>query len=118
LEHPLFGCPGCGGRLRLSGGRARVVQQVDVEPAKLTVQQHTCPESWYVRCEPSYQADLPEHIAKGGLVGPLLTTLIAYLKGFCRASSSTIRTYVASRGSRCLLPPEFAADSNGCRRAA
>src|SRR5437588_8397063 len=33
FEHPLFDCPCCGGPLRLSGARARVVQQVDVEPA-------------------------------------------------------------------------------------
>src|SRR5947209_17250490 len=94
FEHPLFDCPCCGGPLRLSGARARVVQQVDVEPAQLTVQQHTCPEYWCGRCEHSYKADLPEPIAKGGLVGPRLTTLIAYLKGFCHASYSTIRKYL------------------------
>src|ERR1700724_2370832 len=42
FEHPLSGCPCCGGRLRRNGSLARVVQQVDVEPAKLTIQQHTC----------------------------------------------------------------------------
>jgi transposase len=92
--HPLSGCPCCGGELRPSGCLPRVVQQVDLEPAKLHVQQHTCPEYWCVRCAKSYQADLPEHIAKGGLVGPRLTTLIAYLKGFCHASYSTIRKYL------------------------
>src|SRR5437588_2727268 len=44
FEHPLQGCPCCGGPLQLNGGLATVVQQVDIEPAKLTVQQHTCPE--------------------------------------------------------------------------
>ena len=38
------------------------------------------------------KAALPEHIEKGGLVGPNLTTLIAYLKGGCHASFATIRT--------------------------
>src|SRR5258708_21726516 len=87
--HPLSGCPCCRGQLRLNGGLALVVQQVDAEPPKLTIQQHTCPEYWCVHCEKSYKAALPEHIAKGGLVGPWLTTLIAYLKGFCHASFST-----------------------------
>ena len=94
FDHPLHGCPCCGGRLRLNGGLALVVQQVDLVPAKLTIQQHTCPEYWCVRCEKSYKADLPEHIVKGGLVGPRLTTLIAYLKGFCHASFSTIRKFL------------------------
>ena len=94
FEHPLPGCPCCGGQLRLNGGLALIVQQVDVEPAKLTVQQHTCPEYWCVHCERSYKAALPEHIAVGGLVGPRLTTLIAYLKGFCHASFSTVRKFL------------------------
>jgi hypothetical protein len=33
-------------------------------------------------------------IEQGGLVGPRLTTLIAYLKGVCHASYSTIRKYL------------------------
>jgi transposase len=81
LEHPLHGCPCWGGPLRLNGGLARVVQQVDVEPARLTVQQHTCPEYGCAHCEKCYQAALPQPIARGGLVGPRRTTLIAYLKG-------------------------------------
>jgi transposase len=94
FDHPLQGCPCCGGQLRLNGGLALVVQQVDVEPAKLTVEQHTCPEYWCVHCEKSYKAALPEHIAIGGLVGLRLTTLIAYLKGFCHASFSTVRKFL------------------------
>jgi transposase len=94
FDHPLSDCPCCGGRLRLNGGVAVVVQQVDVEPARLTVQEHTCPEYWCVRCQRAYKADLPRHIVKGGLVGPRLTTLIAYLKGFCHASFSTIRKFL------------------------
>src|SRR5262249_23469463 len=76
FDHTLSGCPCCGGRLRRNGAVALVVQQVDVEPAKLTVQEHTCPEYWCVRCHRAYKADLPQYIARGGLVGPRLTTLI------------------------------------------
>src|SRR4051812_25628513 len=63
FEHALHGCPCCGGQLRLNGGLAKVVQQVDLQPARLTVEQHTCPEYWCARCERSYKADVPEHIA-------------------------------------------------------
>jgi transposase len=94
FEHPLHSCPCCGGQLRLNGGLALVVQQVDVEPAKLTIQQHTCPEYWCVHCEKSYKAALPKHITIGGMAGPRLTTLIAYLKGFCHASFSTVRKFL------------------------
>jgi transposase len=94
FEHTLPGCPCCGGQLRLNGGLARVVQQVDAQPPRLTIEQHTFPEYWCAHCEKSYWAAPPEHVAKGGLVGPWLTTLIAYLKGFCHASYSTIRKFL------------------------
>jgi transposase len=94
LVHPLPGCPCCGGPLRLNGQEALIVQQVDLEPAKLTIEQHTCPEYWCVNCENHYKAALPERLVKGGLVGPRLTTLIAYLKGFCHASFSTVRLFL------------------------
>lgn len=94
FDHPLDGCPCCGGLLSLNGGIALVVQQIDLVPAKVTVEQHTCPEYWCINCERSYKAVLPKHIAVGGLVGPRLTTLIAYLKGFCHASFSTVRKFL------------------------
>jgi transposase len=94
LVHPLQGCPCCGGLLCRNGQEALVVQQVDLQPAKLTVEQHTCPEYWCAGCERSYKAGLPRHVTRGGLVGPRLTTLIAYLKGFCHASYSTVRLFL------------------------
>ncbi len=106
-ELPLHGCPCCGGALQRHGGLGRVVQQIDVEPAKLTVAQHSCPEYWCRHCQRFCQAALPEHVATGGLVGPRLTTLIAYLKGFCHASFSTVRLFlrdvVGVTISRCQL---------------
>ena len=36
----------------------------------------------------------PQSIERGGLAGPRLTTVIAYLKGVCHASFSTIRRFV------------------------
>jgi transposase len=41
-----------------------------------------------------HQAPLPPGIGRGGLVGPTLTTLIAYLKGACHASFSTVRKFL------------------------
>jgi transposase len=93
-EHPLQVCPGCGGALRRNGPLVRVVQQVDITTPPLSIEQHTSPEYWCARCQKAYKAPLPLHIAKGGLVGPQLTALIAYLKGACHASFSTIRTFL------------------------
>jgi transposase len=93
-EHRLRGCPGCGGRLRRNGGLARIVQQVDVGQPPLAVEQHTCPEYWCARCGRAYKAAPPAHVEKGGLLGPRLTTLVAYLKGVCHASFSTVRKFL------------------------
>ena len=93
-EHALDACPCCGGKLRLSGALPQVVQQVDILPARLTVEQHTCPEYWCGQCQKAFKAPLPLHVEKGGLVGPRLTALIAYMKGVCHASFSTVRKYL------------------------
>lgn len=52
----------------------------------MRIEQHTCPEYWCVNCVKAFTADLPSPIETGGLVGPRLTTLIAYLKGVCQRS--------------------------------
>jgi transposase len=93
-EHVLDACPGCGGRLRRNGHFARVVQQIDIEQSPLTIEQHTSPEYWCGRCQRAFKAPLPAVIEKGGLVGPQLTALIAYLKGACHASFSTTRRFL------------------------
>jgi transposase len=92
--HPLDACPCCGGPLRRNGEIAYVVQQIDIEQPSLLIEQHTSPEYWCVHCERSYKASMPLHIARGGLVGPKLTALIAYMKGPCHASYSTVRTFL------------------------
>jgi transposase len=94
-EHTLSVCPCCGGPLHRNGPLARVVQQVDIEKPPLVIQQHTSPEYWCDRCVRGYKAPMPLPINKGGLVGPELTTLIAFMKGVCHASFSTIRTFLA-----------------------
>jgi transposase len=93
-EHTLDVCPCCGGPLRRNAHVARVVQQVDVEKPPLVIEQHTSPEYWCDRCARGYKAPMPPHIERGGLAGPELTALIAFMKGACHASFSTIRTFL------------------------
>jgi transposase len=93
-EHTLEACPCCGGPLRRNSHFASVVQQVDIAKPPLTVEQHTSPELWCDLCQKPYKAPMPEHIAKGGLLGLELTALIAFMKGACHASFSTIRVFL------------------------
>jgi transposase len=93
-RHTLQSCPCCGGGLSRNGDLATVVQQIEICRPPLTIEQHTCPEYWCASCRRSFKAPLPLHIQKGGLVGPQLTALIAYMKGACHASYSTIRTFL------------------------
>jgi transposase len=93
--HTLDACPDCGGRLRQSINQQRVVQQMDIElPPPLVVEEHSCPQYWCDHCAKPCWAPLPLPIQRGGLVGPQLIALIAYMKGFCHASFSTIRKYL------------------------
>ena len=92
--HTLDRCPCCAGVLRRNAHFAKRVQQVDLGPPSLTVQEHTSPEYWCGQCQKGYYACMPSHIERGGLVGPRLTALIAYLKGVCHASFSTVRLFL------------------------
>jgi transposase len=92
--HTLDRCPCCAGSLRRNAHFARVVQQVDLGPPPLTVEEHTSPEYWCGHCQKGYYAPMPRPIETGGLVGPRLTALIAYLKGVCHASFSTVRLFL------------------------
>jgi transposase len=94
FEHTLDGCPCCGGSLRRNAHLVKLVQQVDFGPPPLTVEEHVSPEYWCGHCQRSFNAPMPRHIEKGGLVGPRLTALVAYLKGACHASFSTVRKFL------------------------
>jgi transposase len=92
--HELKTCPDCGGVVQRNGSLKRVVQQVDIRAMPLWIEEHTCPEYWCDRCRQPCWAPLPLAIERGGLVGPNLTALIAFMKGFCHASFSTTRQFL------------------------
>jgi transposase len=110
VAHTLDACPDCGGKLRRNGHCQRVMQQLDIQEVPLTVEEHTCPEYWCNHCRKPCWAPLPLSIERGGLVGPSLTALIAFMKGFCHASFSTIRKFLRdvvgvsiARGTLCKI---------------
>jgi transposase len=95
FDHRLDSCPACGLDLQPALTIApRVVQQVDVRDMPLAIEEHRSHPGWCPRCQKMYEAPFPPGIARGGLVGPSLTTLIAYLKGACHASFSTVRKFL------------------------
>jgi transposase len=87
-------CPQCGHGLQVSEWSPRVVQQIDIQSVPIHVEEHRGLAGWCPQCRKVHYGALPPGIDKGGLVGPRLTTLIAYLKGVCHASYSTIRKFL------------------------
>src|SRR4051794_40674367 len=95
FDHRLDACPSCGHALRPALTiPPRLVQQVDVREVPPSIQEHRSHPGWCPRCQVMHEAPLPPGIRRGGLVGPSLTTWIAYLKGACHASYSTVRKFL------------------------
>src|SRR5262245_50104584 len=93
-EYRLEHCPGCGQDLLPADALARVVQQLDVLRVPLTVEEHRSVPGFCPHCQKVHWPALPPTVEHGGLVGPRLTALIAYLKGACHASYATVRKFV------------------------
>jgi transposase len=87
-------CPDCGHGLRPAAGDVRVVQQIEVPEVPIRIEEHRSHPGWCPHCRKVHYAPLPAVVASGGLAGPRLTALIAYLKGACHASYSTIRQFL------------------------
>jgi transposase len=92
--HYYTGCPCCGGTLVDTDEPKKVLQQVELKPISIVVQEHQrsaqrCTDCGKVHCIP-----WPEDLKKAGLVGPRLTALVAFLKSACHMSFSSIRKYL------------------------
>jgi transposase len=95
FDHHIDHCPECGHGLETPLlSEPRVTQQVDINEVPLSIREHRSHCGWCPTCQKLYEAPMPIGVKRGGLVGPKLTTQIAYLKGVCHASFSTIRKYV------------------------
>lgn len=94
LDHGLDDCPCCGGKLILLKDQAGpVVQQLEVKQA-VEATEHRGLMYWCTQCQEPVTAPLPAEVVAGGLCGPRLTALVAFLKGFCHCSFSTIRKFL------------------------
>ena len=94
VPYTLDCCPDCGGKLRPFEHPAEVLQQVEIAAAPTIVTEHRASAYWCPRCQALHCAPLPETVEKAGLFGPRLTALVAFMKGVCHASFSTIRKFL------------------------
>ena len=94
FEYTLDCCPDCGHTVEPFPEAPRIVQQMDLRLLPVVVQEHRGHAVWCPVCLKKHHAPLPAAVEAGGLVGPGLTTLIAYLKGVCHASFSTVRKFL------------------------
>ena len=93
-EYSLDACPDCGGALKEAPAAPRVIQQAEIPETPIHVEEHRGLALLCGKCRKVHYTPLPEEVVRAGLVGPRLTALIAYLKGPCHASFSTIRKFL------------------------
>ncbi len=90
VSYTLDGCPDCGGKLRLFERPAKILQQVEIVAKPTIVTEHRELAYWCPHCEKLHNTAWPKAVEKAGLFGPRLTALVAFMKGVCHASISTI----------------------------
>jgi transposase len=94
VSYTLDCCPDCGGKLKPFERLADFLQQVEIAAAAAAVTEHRVLGYWCPHCRKYHSASLPKAVETAGLLGPRLTTLVAYLKGVCHASYTTIRKFL------------------------
>jgi transposase len=94
VPYTLDCCPDCGGKLQQFDRPADVLQQVEIAAVPTVVTEHRVLGYWCPRCHKYHSALLPKAVEAAGLFGARLTALVAYLKGVCHASFSTIRKFL------------------------
>jgi len=94
VPYTLECCPDCGGTLRPFQRPDNVLQQVEIPETPTIVTEHQGLAYWCPHCQKLHCAPLPEAVVKAGLFGPRLTALVAFMKGVCHASFSTIRKFL------------------------
>lgn len=87
-------CPCCGGELFDTDVPDKVLQQVEIEEVPIRIEEHRRTTQKCVDCDKVHCPEWPEDLKRAGLVGPRLTTLIAYLKSAGHMSFSSIRKYL------------------------
>ncbi len=93
-QYTLSSCPKCCGLLNPAEHAPKVIQQVEIIEVPIQIAEHRGLAFWCPTCQAIHYAPFPSGVAEGGLFGPRLTALVAYMKGACHASFSTIRKFL------------------------
>jgi transposase len=96
FEYMLPECPDCHGPVVPSKLPPKIVQHIELPlPAEMVrVVEFRSQACWCRKCKQVHYAPVDAATRAAGLVGPRLTALIAYLKGACHCSYSTIRKFI------------------------
>jgi transposase len=94
-DHTLACCPTCGCRLRHSSHAPHVVQHVELVGRRFEITEHATAWFWCPRCGVHQRAELPAVVEACGLFGPRMRAFVAYLKGACHMSYTTIQSFLA-----------------------
>ena len=94
FDYRLTACPDCGGPVEPTDEKPRVIQQVELVTTPIEISEHRGEACRCLRCGKSHTAPVDDDVRRAGLLGPRLTALVAYLKGRCHCSFSTIRKFL------------------------
>lgn len=94
FDYTLTACPDCGGPVQPTGDEPAKVQQVELKSVPVEITEHRGQACWCKRCQKTYRAPIDDAVRKAGLAGPRLTALVAFLKGGCHCSFTTIRKFL------------------------
>lgn len=92
--HILTNCPDCNAEVIVTDGPLRITQQIEIVKKPLIRHEHQSFPVWCEKCQKIHYKQLPPDVVREGLVKTHLTALIAYMKGVCHASFSTIRKFI------------------------
>jgi transposase len=88
-------CPRTGGRLRRADLPPKTMQQIGLVDRPFVVTEHRAYAYRCEGCNAVHWAPFPAEVRAGGLLDARATAFVAFLKGACHASYSTIRTFFA-----------------------
>jgi transposase len=95
VDHTMTECPCCAGRVEPRGEPTATMQSVELVERPFVITQHEAKNAWCPNCRTLHQGRVPGAVRAQGLFGPRLTATVAYLKGGCHASYSTIQTFLS-----------------------
>jgi transposase len=94
VEYSLSECPDCGGPTTPLDLPPRSVQQAEIVAKPIRISEHRAAACFCARCRKTHYAAIPAQVRRAGLIGPRLTALVAFLKGGCHCSFTTIRKFL------------------------